>query len=238
MISEGVSAIILAPNDHYGVGEVIREANKAGIPVFTADTGCSDPNAVVTCNVTTDNYGGGLLAGQAIIEALDKKGGEVLVLSYDDAQSCLLRVKGFHEAIDTWNKANPNAIVKVVATLPGQAKQEPSKQATADALNAHPNIAAVFGINDPCALGAVVAIENAKKQDSIKVVGFDGQKIGKIAIRDGRIFADPIQFPKLIGRMTVEQVVKYFNGEKIKAEISIDTKLYYQADALADPDLK
>ena len=69
-------------------------------------------------------------------------------------------------------------------------------------------------------------------------MGFDGQKIGKIAIRDGRIFADPIQFPKLIGRMTVEQVVKYFNGETIKAEISIDTKLYYQADARADPDLK
>ena len=238
LISQGVAAIIISPNDHFGVGEVIKEANAAKIPVFTADTGCTDKSAKVTSNVMTDNLGGGVLAGQAIIEALDKKGGEVLVLTYDDAQSCLQRVTGFKKKIEEWNKANPDALVKIVDELPGKAEQEASKQATEDALNAHPNLGAVFAINDPSAIGAVVAIENAKKQSSIKVVGFDGQMIGKEYIRDGRIFADPIQFPKVIGKKTVEQIVAYFNGDVPESEILIDTALYYQKDAQADPDLK
>ena len=238
LISQGVAAIIISPNDQFGVGEVIKEANAAKIPVFTADTGCTDKSAKVTSNVMTDNLGGGVLAGQAIIEALDKKGGEVLVLTYDDAQSCLQRVTGFKKKIEEWNKANPDALVKIVDELPGKAEQEASKQATEDALNAHPNLGAVFAINDPSAIGAVVAIENAKKQSSIKVVGFDGQMIGKEYIRDGRIFADPIQFPKVIGKKTVEQIVAYFNGDVPESEILIDTALYYQKDAQADPDLK
>ncbi len=238
MIAKGVSAIVISPNDHYGIGEAIRLANVAKIPVFTADTGCSDTNAIVQCNITTDNFGGGVLAGQAIIEALDKKGGEVLILSYDTAQSCIDRVKGCVQAIDAWNKENPTAMVNVAATLPGKADQEASKLATEDALGAHPNIRAVFAINDPSALGAVVAIEAAKKQDTIKVVGFDGQMMGKIAIRDGRLFADPIQFPKKIGKITVDQIIAVFNGDEVKKEILIDTKLYYKADAMADPELK
>lgn len=238
LISQGVSAIILAPNDHYGIGEVIKEANAKKIPVFTADTGCTDTNAIVTCNVMTDNFSGGLLAGEAIIKALDNKGGEILVLSYDDAHSCLLRVQGLKEKLTEWNAANPEAMIKIVAELPGKADQDASKLACEDALNAHPNLGAVFAINDPSAIGAVVAIEAAKKQGSIKVVGFDGQKMGKIAIRDGRIFADPIQYPKELGRKTVQQVVKYFNGETVEKEILIQTSLYYQEDAKNDPELK
>ena len=238
LISQGVSAIVLAPNDHYGIGEVIKEANAKGIPVFAADTGCTDKSAKVVSTVMTDNFGGGKLAGQAIIEALDKKGGEVLVLSYDDAQSCIQRVNGFKEAIGEWNKANPDAQVKIVSEQPGKAEQNASKQATEDVLNANPNLGAVFAINDPSAIGAVVAIENAKKQDSIKVVGFDGQKIGKEYIRDGKIFADPIQFPKQIGATTVKQIAKYFAGDEVEPVILIDTALYYQKDAKEDPELK
>jgi ribose transport system substrate-binding protein len=237
-ISQGVAAIIIAPTDHYGIGEIIKEANAKNIPVFTADTGCTDKSAKVTCNVMTDNFGGGVFAGQAIIEALENKGGEVLILSYDDAQSCLLRVEGFKKKISEWNTANPNAAIKIVAELPGKAEQNASKQAAEDALNAHPNLNAVFAINDPSAIGAVVAIENANKQKSIKVVGFDGQRIGKEYIRDGRIFADPIQFPKLIGQTTVQKIAAYFNGDTVEKEILIDTALYYQKDAKNDPDLK
>ena len=217
---------------------MIKEANAANIPVFTADTGCTDETAQVVSNVMTDNFGGGVFAGQAIIEALGEKGGDVLVLSYDDAQSCLLRVEGFKKKVNEWNEANPSAKINIVAELPGKAEQDASKQATEDALNAHPNRAAVFAINDPSAIGAVVAIENAGKQEQIKVVGFDGQKIGKEYIRDGKIFADPIQFPREIGKTTVQQIAAYFNGEEVEKEILIDTKLYYQKDAQADPELK
>src|SRR3712207_7031657 len=48
------------------------------------------------------------------------------------------------------------------------------------------------------------------------VVGFDGQIEAKKAIRDGKIYADAIQFPKQIGTLAVGQVVKYLGGDKVE----------------------
>jgi ribose transport system substrate-binding protein len=235
-ISQKADAIIVAPKDTLAIGEPIKAANKAGIPVFTADTGCSDTSAKVVCNVTTDNFGGGKLAAKAMIQGLPN-GGKVLILDYKKAQSCILRVDGFKDVIAAHNKANPDKAIEIVAELDGAASEEPSKKATEDQLNSNPDLKGIFAINDPSALGAVVALKKANKLNNIKVIGFDGQLIGKQAILKGEIYADPIQFPKEIGKLTVQQMLKYKNGDEVQKEILIDTKLYFQADAQNDPNL-
>jgi len=237
-ISQKADAIIIAPKDTLGIGSPIKEANAAGIPVFTADTGCDDKSAKVVCNVMTDNYGGGKLAAEAIIEAMAGKNSKILILDYKKAQSCILRVKGFKEVIKAHNAKNPSAKINIVAELPGAAAEEPSKKATEDQLNSTPDLNGVFAINDPSALGAVVALKKAGKLKKVKVIGFDGQLIGKLAILRGEIYADPIQFPKEIGRLTVQQILKYKNGDEVKPEILIATRLYRQADAEKDAELK
>jgi ribose transport system substrate-binding protein len=95
----------------------------------------------------------------------------------------------------------------------------------------------IFAINDPSALGCYAALENAGMVDKIKIVGFDGQIDGKRAIRDGKIYADPIQFPVRIGEETVAAILKYLNGEEVPAELLIPTELYRQADGKADASL-
>ncbi len=237
-IAKKVNAILLTPCNAQLVGAPIKNANKAGIPVFTADTGCLDKDAKVVSHVATDNYAGGKQAGEAMIEALGGKGGKILILSFDVAQSCLARVRGFREVIDAHSNANTGARIEIVAELPGEASREPSSRATADTLEKNGDLVGVFAINDPSALGAVAAIESAGKQDQIAVIGFDGQPIGKQAIKEGKIYADPIQFPKKMGRMIVQQMVKYFAGEAPQEQIPIPTSLYRKADADKDPELK
>ena len=68
----------------------------------------------------------------------------------------------------------------------------------------------------------------------MKIIGFDGQPEGKQAIKEGQIYADPIQFPDRIGTMTVETIVRYFAGEDIPAEQLIPPALYRRADADKD----
>jgi len=237
-IAKKVDAILLTPCNAQLVSAPIKEANKAGIPVFTADTGCADPSAKVVSHVATDNYSGGKQAGQAMIEALGGKGGKVLILSFDVAQSCLARVKGFREVIDAHNAAKGDARIEIVAELPGEASREPSSRATADTLEKNNDLVGVFAINDPSALGAVAAIEAVGKQAQIRVIGFDGQKIGKQAIKEGKIYADPIQFPSKMGQIVVRQMVKYFDGQTPEPVIPIPTSLYRRADAEKDQDLK
>ena len=87
-------------------------------------------------------------------------------------------------------------------------------------------------------MGARAALETVAKEGQVKIIGFDGQLIGKQAIRDGKILCDPIQFPDRIGRVTVEQILKHFNGDEVPAEILIPSELYYKEDADRDPELK
>ena len=123
------------------------------------------------------------------------------------------------------------ADIEIVAKLPGGGARDRSFKTMQDILQAHPDITAVYAINAPSALGARAALEKAGKADQVKIVGFDGQPEGKQAIKEGKIHADPIQFPDQIGRKTVQAIVKYFEGEKLAAEILIPTALYRKADA-------
>ena len=237
-IVKKVAAIVLCPCDSRSIGPSIEEAASAGIPVFTADIACLAPGAKVVSHIATDNYLGGKQAGEAMIEALGEAGGKVVILDFKQAESCLMRVKGFKEVLGEHNAGRQTGRVEIVAELPGDGKTDQGYKAAEDALQAHPDLAGIFAINDPSALGARAALEKAGKADRIKIIGFDGQDEGKRAIRDGKIYADPVQFPDQIGKMTVEAIVRYFSGEEVPAEQLIPPALYRQADAQKDERLR
>ena len=68
-------------------------------------------------------------------------------------------------------------------------------------------------------------------------MGFDGEMAGRQAIREGKIYADPIQYPDRMGAMTVRNIVSYLDGEDFERVHLIPTELYRQADAERDPTL-
>ncbi len=233
-----VAAIVLCPCDSKSIGPAIQEANSAGIPVFTADIGCLAPGAKVICHVATNNYMGGKQAAEAMIEALGDAGGKIAILDHKPVESCILRVKGFKEVIEDHNRNRTAGRIDIVAELPGGGDKDPGFKATQGLIESHGDLVGIFAINDPSALGARAALEKAQKADQIKIVAFDGQPEGKQAIKEGKIYADPIQYPDRIGRETMLAIVHHFNGEKTPPEILIPTALYRKADALKDPDLK
>lgn len=237
-IVQGVSAIVVTPCDPKSIGQAIRKANEAGIPVFTNDTGYIGDDGEVVCHIATDNLQGGRLAGEAMVKLLGEKGGKVLVVHKPDASSCLLRVQGFTEVIDAHNAKDGARQIQVVSTLDGRGSREAGYSVTKDAIVADSDLTAIFAINDPSALGARKALEEAGKADQITIIGFDGEKDGKQAILDGKILCDPIQFPDQMGRTTIQMIIKYFDGVEPPKEHLIESKLYYKEDAENDPALQ
>jgi ribose transport system substrate-binding protein len=233
-IVQRVDAIVLAPCESKAIGPVIQEANRAGIPVFTVDIGCLAPDAKVITHVATDNYAGGKQAAQAMIEALGPAGGKIAIIDHRAVESCILRVKGFKEVIHAHNQRAGVGKIEIVKELPGGGAKDQAFKAAEDLLQAHADLTGVFGINDPTALGVRAALEKAGRAERVKIIGFDGQPEGKEAIKDGKIYADPIQFPLKLGHATANAIVRYFEGEEVPAEILFATGLYRQADAIKE----
>ncbi len=226
-----VAAIVLCPCDSRSIGPAIREANLAGIPVFTADIACLAPGVKVVAHIATDNFSGGKQAAEAMFEALGEGGGKVVILDFKQAESCLQRVKGFQEVVAMRNQERPSGRIEIVAELPGDGKKDQGFKCAEDALQAHPDLTGIFAINDPSALGARAALEKAGKADRVKIIGFDGQPEGIRGVDEGKIFADPVQSPDKIGRMTVGAILRYFAGEEVEPLQLIPTTLYRKAAA-------
>jgi len=235
-ITRRVAAIVLSPCDSKSIGTAISQANKAGIPVFTVDIAALASSAKVISHVATDNLGGGRMAAVAMLEALPE-GGKVAILDHPEVESVILRVKGFESELAARQKQAAGRI-QVVARLPGGGAKEKSFKATEDVMQAHPDLKGIFASNDPAALGAVAALEKAGRLGQVKIVGFDGMPEGKQAIKAGKIYADPIQFPDRLGRESVQGIVKYLAGEDVPPTVLIPTALYRKKDAEADPKLK
>lgn len=230
-IVQGVSAIVMSPADSKAIGTAIQEANDAGIPVFTVDIAALSDGVDIVTHIATDNYSGGKLAAEAVIEALGDAGGKVAIIDHPEVESVIQRTKGFREVLEGSN-------IEIVAQLPGGGVKDKAFRVAEDILQAHPDLDLVFAINDDTALGTVAAIEKAGKSGSVQVVGFDGTLEARRAIRDGKIYADVIQHPYQLGTMSIDAIIKYMNGENLPAEQLIPATLYRQADAQADPLIK
>jgi ribose transport system substrate-binding protein len=219
-----VDAIIVSPCDSRSIGTAIKAANDAGIPVFTADIACLAEGVHVISHIASDNVAGGALAAQAIADAIGGAG-TVAIIDHPEVESVIQRVRGFEEEL----ARHPG--IQIVAKLSGHGVKDQAFRTAEDILQAHPNLSAIFGINDDSALGALAAVEKAGKADRVKIVGFDAVPEAREAIKAGRLHADVIQQPREIGRKTIEAIRGYFSGATVASSILVPCALYTHANA-------
>ncbi|MFK7848997.1 MAG: substrate-binding domain-containing protein [Rhodothermales bacterium] len=227
-IVQQMDAIILCPSDSKAIGTSIKEANEAGIPVFTADIAALVDDVDVVAHIGIDNYNGGVMAGETMVKALGGAG-KVAIIDHPEVESVIQRTSGFIKALEEAN-ANGSSI-ELVSRLPGSGSMDKSFKAAEDMLQAHPDLDLIFGINDETALGALAAIEKAGMAGQVQVIGFGGKIEAKKAVDEGKLYADVIAYPKQIGAWSIQAVVAYMNGEEVDAEQLIPTEMYLSPSA-------
>ncbi len=219
-VARKVDAIVVCPVDSKGVGPAIEEANRADIPVFTADI-AAEKGSVVS-HIASDNVAGGRLAGEYLAKFLNGKG-DVAIINQPAITSVLDRVKGFMQAISKY----PG--IKIVADVNGQGVRDRSLQAAADVLQSHPDLNGIFGINDDSALGALDAVKQFNRK-GISIVGYDATPPARKEILEGSsLKADVIQNPNLIGTRTVQKIKEYLEGKRVPKIVPVDVGIVDQA---------
>ena len=86
-------------------------------------------------------------------------------------------------------------------------------------------IDAVFAQNDEMAMGALLAIENAKKKGKIIVVGVDAIADARQSIKDSRLDATVFQDAEQQGSQAVETAVKILRKQPFEKETYIPFRL-------------
>lgn len=229
-VAQGYDAIFLNPVDSISIGEAVKKAHAAGIPVFTYDVQVEEPeaNKLVKSHIGSDNYQGGQLAGESMMKVTGDSG-EIGIIGCPELSSCRLRAKGFRDYL----KAQQSKL-KIVSELNGGANMALGNAVATDMLQAHQNLVAIFAVNDPSALGAHSAIVKADRTDRITVIGFDASPAGKQAVFEKKLHDSPQQFPRKMAIGTVEAFVAYLNGEALKKNTFIPCRHYYHEDSVND----
>ena len=210
--------LLINPTDSDAVGNAIKMANQAKIPVITLDRMAA--KGEVVSHIASDNRVGGKMAGDYIAQ---KAGADAKVIQLEGiagTSAARERGEGFQQSL-AQNK------FKLLASQPADFDRTKGLNVMQNLLTAHPDVQAVFAQNDEMALGALRALQTAGKTDVI-VVGFDGTADGVKAVEGGKLAATVAQRPDQIGVIGVETADKILKGEKVPATIPVDLKLVTQ----------
>ena len=220
LVVDGCDAISLSVNDPSGSTPAIEAADAEGVPMFAFDCTSSETD-VIKCFVGTDNVQGGVLGGETIIKYLEDNGmtdgATIGIIGYPEPQSTIDREQGWYSVVEKYEEEYNLTIVNI-GNYRGDAST--AQNLMSDALTQYPDMAAIFTVGDPAAVGALAAIKTAGA--STIIIGFDANPEAHEAILDpenGKIWlADVAQDPYNIGYKIAEQMLNYLNSGKVDKE--------------------
>ena len=225
LISQGIDGMFMNPAEAEGILPALDMLKEAGIPIIGFDTEVADMSYLVSY-AGSDNYNAGYVCGEDLVKKCPD-GGPIIVLDSPTMNSVVDRTNGFLDAIDGHG-------FEIVAQQDAKGNLEVSMGIAEDLLQAHGDVVAIFGGNDPTALGALAAA-NAAGLTDCKIYGVDGSPDIKAELASGEslIEGTGAQSPISIAETAADLMYKYLAGEQLEDRYPVETFLI-TADNVAD----
>lgn len=212
-IAAGVDLILLNPGDPHAIAPAIKRAQKAGITVVSVDTAAEGSDATVT----TDNVSAGAVACKYIVEKLGGKG-NVIIQNGPQVSAVIDRVDGCKNEF-----AKAPGIKVLSDDQDGKGSRDGGMAVMLGHLTRYSQIDAVFAINDPQAIGSLLAAKQLKR-NNIVITSVDGAPDIVDALKDpnmAMIQASGSQDPYHMAEMAVELGNKLLNHEKLDQDVML-----------------
>ncbi|GAB3815725.1 ABC transporter substrate-binding protein [Tessaracoccus terricola] len=205
-IQQGVDLVVISAVDEDGIAPSIERAHAAGMIVIAVDTPAVGADAVVM----TDAIEAGEVACSYLFEAMGGSG-NILIVDGTPIQTIIDRITGCENVLENYPDIN------VVGHQSSNNDRASGLDVTTDMLTANGDVQGIFGMNDPSALGAVLAVMQAGRGDEIQVVGIDGspEAVGELQQDGSPFIASATQNPAEMVRQAVEIAQKIVDGETL-----------------------
>ena len=227
MLSQNLDGLFMNPVDAEGIIPALDQAKEAGVPMIGFDTEVGDMSYLVSYT-GSDNYNAGKVTGEDLV-AKRPDGGDIIVLDSPTMQSVVDRTNGFLDAIEGHG-------FNIVAQQDAKGNLQEAMGIAEDLLQAHPDVVAIFGGNDPTALGALAAANAAgiQKGDCL-IYGVDGSPDVKSELASGESLMEGTgaQSPVSIAEKAVEIMYDYMEGKEVDERYPVETFLI-TSDNVAD----
>ena len=227
-IAQGVDGIILAPVVETGWERVLREAQRANIPVVLVDRGIEvSDDSLYTTLVASDFVFEGRLAGTWLAQATDGHANIVELQGSPGAAPAIDRRAGFNEVVDMFDG------MTVIASQTGEFTRTRGKEVMEAFLKAHgDSIDAVYAHNDDMALGAIQAIKEygLNPAQDIKVISIDGVRSAFEAMAEGELNAS-VECNPLLGPLAFDMLERAINGEDVDKWVVQRDRIYTMQQA-------
>jgi ribose transport system substrate-binding protein len=204
-IGRHVEGVVIAPVDRTALVPSVDNLAELNIPCVIIDSGLDAVHFLSFAS--TDNYQGGVLAAQRMGQVLGGKGNVLVVRHIAGSHATVKRLSGF---IDTISNDFPG--IKIVGSESGQDTAEIAKQVTEEMLQRHPDVQGLFACNVDVSVGALEALEAAKRTD-VKMVAFDPAKSLIEGLRSGEVSAIIVQDPYKMGYEGVKVIALHNKGQ-------------------------
>jgi len=223
-INRGVSGICLAPLDSKALRKYASAAMAKKIPVVIFDSGLEGDD--YASFVATDNYKGGVLAGEHLVKILGGKGKIALLRYMEGSESTVQREQGFLDAV---RKATSIEILSdnqyAGATADTAIKASENLLASLKDAGGGLLVDGIFCPNESSAIGMLRALESAKLAGRVKFVGFDTSEKIVAALKSGELHGTVLQNPIRMGYLSVKTMVEHLRGGKVERRIDTGVAL-------------
>ncbi|MFQ6066009.1 MAG: sugar ABC transporter substrate-binding protein [bacterium] len=209
-IAKGVDVVGYAAVDSDAIVPALKKVKAAGIPIICVDTKANWGGDETY--ISTDNYLGGYYGGMWLAEAIGKKG-KIGIVEGTPSYVCLLRKKGFTEAL----KLYPDVEIRVI--LAANWRRDLGLKVTEDMITGFPDLQGIFFLNDEMAMGGIQALRTAGRDDVI-TLGYNGSPDAIQAVYEGKLDADVVQYPERMGRLFVIKALEVLEGKKLPEYIN------------------
>jgi ribose transport system substrate-binding protein len=226
-ITDGVNAVLYFPVNIDTERPILLKLKAAHIPVINwgSRVKSADSSLVVTYAGENSTYEGSTMGKQLCADAAGKPTNVAIVTGLPGSDATVERTDGFMTAI----KACPN--VRVVASEPGNFDQATALTVTADMLQSHPDLQAIYSEDDVMGLGVLSAVKSAHDLGKIKVYGVGGEKQFVAQIAAGNAQATVGQDPWSYAEVGIRSVLQELAGQHLAAFEGIAAPVITKANA-------
>jgi len=224
MIVRGVRGIVLAPIDNMALRAPVEDAYRNKIPVVIIDSNLNSDKSVSF--VATDNYRGGMMAGEHMLKLLGGKGRVAMLRNVEGSASTDNRERGF---LDTLKKVPAIEIVSANlyagATTESAYKQSENLLAPLKTARGEIALDGIFCPNESSTFGMLRALQDGGLTGKVKFIGFDSSEKLVEGLAKGHLDALVVQDPVRMGYLGVAKLVEYLQGKSVAKKIDVPATL-------------